>query len=327
MVLATIAVAQDTPPAKDDPQELGRSLTTLFYEGKLDNLWAVFGKGLRDAMGSVEQLRAFHKKVADQVGEETAIVSESVNRRGDLTIYTRHAKFAKVPDLIEVVWGFNDNGVIETFVVRPPQKPADSPHLEYQTKTQLRLPFDGAWYVFWGGRTLEQNYHVVAKDQRFAYDIIIMKDGSSHAGDGAKNEEYHCFGKSILAPGDGTVVAAVDGIADNAPGVMNSKQPVGNHVVIDHGNGEFSFLAHLKEGSVEAKNGAKVKAGDILGLCGNSGNTSEPHLHYHLQTTATFKAGEGLPAQFKDYMADGKAVAKGEPTKGQTVEHQSIAKP
>lgn len=62
-----------------------------------------------------------------------------------------------------------------------------------------------------------------------------------------------------------------------------------------------------------------MKAGQTLGLCGNSGNSSEPHLHYHLQNTGIFFDGDGLPAQFLNYVADGKAVERGEPRKGQQV--------
>jgi murein DD-endopeptidase MepM/ murein hydrolase activator NlpD len=109
-------------------------------------------------------------------------------------------------------------------------------------------------------------------------------------------------------------------VADNTPGVMNRLQALGNHVVLDHGNGEFSFLCHFKKGSVAVKTGQKVKAGEPLGQCGNSGNSSEPHLHYHLQTTAVPFHGAGLPAQFLRYRANGETVERGEPTQGQNVE-------
>ena len=100
---------------------------------------------------------------------------------------------------------------------------------------------------------------------------------------------------------------------------MDRANPVGNHVVIDHG-GEFSFLAHLRQGSVSVKAGDRVSAGQPLGRCGNSGNTTMPHLHYHLQTTAVFAQGAGLPAQFNDYRADGQRVARGEPQRGEHLE-------
>ncbi|TGU70988.1 M23 family metallopeptidase, partial [Mesorhizobium sp. M00.F.Ca.ET.186.01.1.1] len=121
------------------------------------------------------------------------------------------------------------------------------------------------------------NYHYAIPSQRYAYDIIKIKDGYSYSGDATKNESYYAFGQEILAPQDGTVVHVVSDIPDNVPvGTMNDKQPAGNVVVIDHGNGEFSYLAHLKQGSAKVKVGDRVKKGDLLGLCGNSGNSSEP---------------------------------------------------
>jgi hypothetical protein len=195
---------------------------------------------------------------------------------------------------------------------------APSRFLDYQTKTPLRLPFDGAWFVVWGGRTLAQNRHASSPDQRFAYDIVVQK-GTTHQGDGTTNEQYYAFGQPILAAGAGTVRMAADGVPDNVPGKVDEVHPAGNHVIIDHGNGEFSFYAHLKMGTVRIKPGQHVEQGEILGLCGNSGRSTEPHLHFHLQTTAQPFQGEGLPAFFLNYVADGKPVERGEPVQGQTV--------
>ena len=115
------------------------------------------------------------------------------------------------------------------------------------------------------------------------------------------------------------VVEAEDGVLENAPGEANAVKPLGNHLILDHGNGEYSFLAHLKSGSVRVKSGDRVTAGMILGLCGNTGQSTEPHLHYHLQTTPKFGDGEGLPAQFVSFVADRREVALGEPTRGQMI--------
>ena len=101
----------------------------------------------------------------------------------------------------------------------------------------------------------------------------------------------------------------------------------GNQVVIDHGHAEFSFLAHLQQGSVAVQPGQSVAPGDTLGLCGNSGNSSEPHLHYHLQDSGEFGAGEGKPAQFRNYTADGEWVEVGEPVQGQRIRPADAAAP
>jgi murein DD-endopeptidase MepM/ murein hydrolase activator NlpD len=198
-------------------------------------------------------------------------------------------------------------------------KPAATRYLDYQTQTTLSLPFAGEWYVYWGGRAIAQNYHARARDQRFAYDFMILRDGRSHSGTGRHNEDYFCFGQSIHAPGPGTVVAMDNGEPDRTPGEMPIENPLGNHVIIDHGCGEFSFLAHLRQGSVAVRLGDQVFVGQSIAECGNSGHSSEPHLHYHLQTTGIVFRGDGLPAQFVNYVADNNAITRGEPVAGQQV--------
>jgi len=126
----------------------------------------------------------------------------------------------------------------------------------------------------------------------------------------------------VLAAAAGTIVWSCDSLPDQVPGQMDSRNPVGNGVVIDHGNGEFSILAHMQPTSLRVKTGDKVKASDILGLCGNSGNTSEPHIHYHLQDGADMSNAEGLPAPFTRVVINGKPTAKAELLKGQTVSRE-----
>jgi murein DD-endopeptidase MepM/ murein hydrolase activator NlpD len=173
--------------------------------------------------------------------------------------------------------------------------------------------------VFWGGRTLEQNYHIVARDQRFAYDFLVRNGERTHAGDGRRVEDYYCWNRVIRAPAAASVVAAVDQYSDNAPGQTDVAHPAGNHVILDLGRGEYALLAHLRRGSIRARAGDRVEAGSELGRCGNSGNTTEPHLHFHLQDSPRFGDGNGLPAFFVDYVANGRPVARGEPVRGETV--------
>ena len=155
--------------------------------------------------------------------------------------------------------------------------------------------------------------------QRFAIDFVIRRNGVTHSGDPSRLESYFCWDQLVLAPAEGTVVAVADELPDQAIGQTDAQNAAGNHVVLDLGKGEFAFLAHLKRGSVAMKVGDKVAPGQELGRCGNSGNTSEPHLHFHLQRTPVLHQGEGLPAFFEDYVADGKTVVRGEPAQGQVV--------
>lgn len=93
----------------------------------------------------------------------------------------------------------------------------------------------------------------------------------------------------------------VNDVQDNKPvGTENTEQIAGNHVIIDHGNGEFSYYAHLQKGSVSVKAGDVVKAGDTLGKCGNSGNSSEPHLHFEVANSAELYTTKSLRVHWKD---------------------------
>src|SRR5690606_7128195 len=105
----------------------------------------------------------------------------------------------------------------------------------------------------------------------------------------------------VLAPANGTVAHATGDLPDQAIGDTDRANPAGNHVAIDLGNDEYVFLAHLRRGSVAVKEGDTVAEGQVLGRCGNSGNTSEPHLHIHLQTSPILGQGEGLPVFFNSY--------------------------
>ena len=162
---------------------------------------------------------------------------------------------------------------------------APDPALDEPPLPAMRLPFEGVWWVFWGGETVGQNYHAASREQRHAVDLVIWQDGSTFRTDGATNEDYYAWGQPILAPVDATVVEAVDGYPANTPGQLpdDPANVFGNHVVLQVGNNAFLFLAHLQEGSIAVAKGDRVTAGTPIGLAGNSGNSSEPHLHIHAQ--------------------------------------------
>jgi hypothetical protein len=217
---------------------------------------------------------------------------------------------------------FVRNDTIESLLLAPEMPLPPDPMAGYKTKTVLRLPFKGEWWVFWGGETIHQNYHVLSKDQRHAIDFAIWKDGATHRGDGSRNEDFWAWGQAVLAPADATVVNSKDGVPDNPPGPehMNRREPFGNFVLLDFGNGEYAAICHLKNGSLRIRSGQRVRTGEEIGLCGNSGNTSEPHIHFHLQNRGEqFGDSVGLPLAFENHIADGKQVERGSPVQGQFI--------
>ncbi len=176
---------------------------------------------------------------------------------------------------------------------------ASSTPVPQTLKTIYKLPFEGDWLVVWGGDTLSLNQHHGVPNQKFAYDFLkVDGSGKNYRNKGIKNEDYYAFGQKILAPADGEVTDVIEGVRDNVPGSMNPYSALGNAVILQHQDFEVSILAHLKQGSVRVKIGERVKQGQLIGLCGNSGNSSEPHLHYHLQNTPIVQDGIGLKVCF-----------------------------
>lgn len=138
--------------------------------------------------------------------------------------------------------------------------------------------------------------------ERYAVDWIMLgEDGKNYAGDPKRNASYHAYGQEILSVAAGKVVAVKDGIPENVPNSKEMAVPIdletigGNYVIVDIGEGLFAFYAHLQPGKIRVKPGDSVAAGQVLGLLGNSGNSTEPHLHFHLIDRPDPLRGQGQP--------------------------------
>jgi urea transporter len=147
---------------------------------------------------------------------------------------------------------------------------------------RLSLPFIGSW-------TVSQGYDggITHKDEwGKALDFVIVdEDKQTYKSPGTRAEHFYCFNKPVLACADGVVEDVVNHIQDNEIGQVNTEQNWGNTVVIKHVAGFYTKVSHLKQNSVKVKVGDYVKQGDMLGLCGNSGRSPEPHLHFQAQVT------------------------------------------
>lgn len=175
----------------------------------------------------------------------------------------------------------------------------------HESSVEYRLPFEGTWTVVNGSPDQRHSHSWGILTQRYAHDFVMTDDaGQTHRGERSGPEAHYCFGEPILAPASGTVVKAQDGHRDyhRTDGLVDPLQRhlVGNHVVIEHADGEYSMLAHLQQGSVSVSENEWVEQGDRIGRCGNSGNSTEPHLHFHIQDRPNFFLGMGLPVRFDD---------------------------
>lgn len=173
------------------------------------------------------------------------------------------------------------------------------------------LPFSGAWTVLNGGVDEGTPHSWDVYTQRYAYDFVVVGEhGLTYEGDPSDARSYLCYGLPVLAPADGEVVFARDADPDTPP-MLGGDEPGcagddirGNFVLIRHAPGEYSCLAHLAPGGVAVAAGHHVSSGQEIGRCGCSGNSSEPHLHFHVQAGESFYASPGVPVRFGGISAD-----------------------
>ncbi|MEI6456960.1 MAG: urea transporter [bacterium] len=144
------------------------------------------------------------------------------------------------------------------------------------------LPFWGEWKVTQG----HDGTYTHKGEWRHAWDFELTDDqGSSHTGEGDHKEDYHCFGKPVLAAADGRVEEIVTSVEDNDAGHVNVENNWGNTIILRHGDHLFSKLSHLRNDSIRVAQGDWVAKGQFIASCGNSGRSPVPHLHFQIQTT------------------------------------------
>ncbi len=184
------------------------------------------------------------------------------------------------------------------------------------TGREIALPFAGEWTV-WQAFDGEWTHR---GPWRYAYDFVIADpEGRTFRGDGSRLTDYYAFGKPVLSPVDGVVVEVADGLEDNPPGQADRENNYGNYVLLWDYRGFYVLVAHLKKGSVRVKAGDRVLRGSLLGQCGNSGYSPQPHIHIHVQ--ASPKVGSPtLPFKFVSYVSSGRFLDVGLPEVSERVE-------
>lgn len=189
------------------------------------------------------------------------------------------------------------------------------PQLSGKGAIVVNSPFEGESYMFHAGHNTMVNYHVAHSSQKYALDIVMVhENGSENKGDKKVLADYACFGAPLIAPVAGEVVIAVTREIDQPIGSQDPKKPAGNHVVIKMDETHYALLAHMKQNSVVVSVGDIVQVGQKLGECGNSGNTSGPHLHFQIQRYPDLFAKDGYtyPVKFNNTarIRRGKTVEK-----------------
>jgi len=164
---------------------------------------------------------------------------------------------------------------------------------------RIHLPFRGRWTCTQG----VDGPHTHQGRWRHGFDFEVLDaNGRRFHGDPTELSNYHCYKLPVLAVAPGTVISLESDIPDNPVGEMNLRQNWGNYVIVQHGPALYSLVAHLAPRSIKVRPGQVVAQGEVLGLCGNSGRSPTPHIHFHLQS-APFLGADTVAATFNDVVA------------------------
>jgi murein DD-endopeptidase MepM/ murein hydrolase activator NlpD len=286
---------------------------TFYNEGNYQAIYNMFNYKMKKALPLIKT-QAFFADLNSKLGKISQVEFNKL-KEGAHIYKTTFALGVR-----DIMFYLDDNnrigGLLVTYF-----KPDDLQVLE-RNSTKMKLPFNEEWYVVWGGTNETENYHVAYENQQYAYDILIVKDSMSYEGDPKVNESYFVFGKDIIAPCDAKVVKVITGVKDNIPGELNPEQLTGNTIVLETNNKEYILFAHLKENSIAVREGQFIRQGGLLGQCGNSGNTTEPHLHLSLQNTLDMNIATGGKLYFDRIMVDGELKQDYLPIKGDLIKNR-----
>jgi murein DD-endopeptidase MepM/ murein hydrolase activator NlpD len=328
---APTAPVTETPPGSErstprSPAEQAVTLVRQFHGAERIKAYAGFGERFRAAV-SEAQFVGILGDLERKLGRLTDVRVLDHSGPPALTTVVLAAFFEHGTRRYEV--SLDAAGVVQGLFVRPfIEETPDSkgPADDYVAKRTYRVPAQGAWYVSNGGPTADTNQHVGNAQQWYALDLQRPDAEKKLArNDGQKNEDHFAWEQPVVAPADGLVVSVVNGIPDHGPDHRDRYFIPGNTVVLDHGGGEFSMLAHFREGSIVVKPGQRVKQGALLGKVGNSGNSSGPHIHWHLANDADPSRGHGLPIRFAPLSVNGVRVEAPAPLRGDTLDNAVTA--
>jgi len=300
---------------KETSKNISAEFEKNYNSEEYQEIFEMFSDEMKTAL-PIEQTTDFFNGLNNQAGK---ITSREFIQYENGTYASYKTTFERGIFALNI--SLDKNSKINGLFVKP-FKEGNLPKLE-RNQTKLILPFKGEWTVFWGGDTKELNYHIENEAQKGAFDIVITdENGKSYKNSGEKNEDYYAFEKELIAPCDAEVVLVVDGIKDNKPGELNPIYIPGNTVILKTNNGEYLFFAHFKQNSIVVKQGRKVKKGEILGLCGNSGNSSEPHLHFHLQNVEDMNKATGAKSYFEEIYVNGRLKKDYSPIKNEKIKNK-----
>ncbi len=289
----------------------GHVLDAKKLDGKVIQHFAERGAKMQ-AAGVLQQV-AFQFCGSDLIAPSTKLAGPTLNHDQALLVTGQAFAFSGPRDSMQV-------RVHGTLAGQKREVSGSLPIRSDFAKNTYIFPLRGVSYV--GAGASFHTPHRWAVTEEFGLDLAKLSgDGLTHKGDGTRFEDYYAYGADVLAVADGRVVGAFNDQPEDPAAMQRPDESqeayfarlqaeqegrltkgdaevTGNFVTIDHGKSEFSFYAHLQQGSVRVHVGDQVKAGDVLGKLGSSGNSTEPHLHFHLCDKADSPMSAGIPVNF-----------------------------
>lgn len=272
-------------------------------------------RGAKLQAAGILQLVGFQFCGTDLIGPSIKLAGVTLGQDQALLITSQVFAFNGARDTLRVrVHGSVDSQVTE-FVGSIPIKSEFA-------KNKYIFPLRGVWYVGYGASF--HTGHRWAIPEEFALDIArIGQSGVSHKGDGTRFDDYYAYGADVLAAADGRVIRTANDQPEDPSAMQRPNETqeayftrlqkeqgerlakgltgiTGNYVMIEHANNEYSLYAHLQSGSVRVHVDDRVKAGDVIGKLGSSGNSTEPHLHFHVCDKPDPLMCAGIPVNFSN---------------------------
>jgi murein DD-endopeptidase MepM/ murein hydrolase activator NlpD len=311
LILLIAAIGCSGPSAPASCHKTTRNFVKFFNSKDFRSIASLFE---RDALNT-RQYKKMSNNLTYIYGVAGSIQSlQFTGQEGStLTYKSVHEKTA-----MDVIFQVNDYCKLNSYVIKT-HYPDSLKQLE-RNLTSLKLPLMGEWFVKWGGPTIEQNYHNGHRNMRGAFDFVKHDEqGRTHKDQGKKNDDYYAFDQPVTAPCQAAVVKVIDGIEDNSISRTNTLQTYGNAIVLRTPNQEYLLLAHLKNQSIVVKEGQQVNEGDLLASVGNSGYSTEPHLHFIVQNVADLFHPTGAKCYFDDVLINGTLRQDYSPVQGELV--------
>ena len=182
-----------------------------------------------------------------------------------------------------------------------------------EAKTDLHFPLRGTWWTIQAADWSDQHKQEVFS-QTYALDFVKLgADNQFFRNGGMQLEDHYSWQQPVYATAGGKVAHVCYDMPDLPPGTMpnprmfrdDPRRLLGNAVAISHGNGEFSYFAHLQQASIQVHEGDLIRRGTLIGLVGNSGRSPGPHLHFQLMEGPNLFIDQGLPVKFSHFSAGG----------------------